>query len=90
MKKDKLEYLVVTGKIVGKRAHGRRMLFTDKLIKWKNCDNFLNFLERHQKENLLLPMSFYTALKYEEDHLNTFQSVLGNDRMFFTMECLFS
>ena len=34
MRKGKLEYLVFTGKIVGKRARGRRRtLFTDKLVK---------------------------------------------------------
>ena len=49
MRKDQLEYLAVTGKIVGKRAHGRRRtLFTDQLIKWTNCDD-TSFLEKHQK-----------------------------------------
>ena len=34
MTKDKLEYLVVTGKIVGKRTRERRrMLFTNRLVK---------------------------------------------------------
>ena len=29
MRKDKLEYFAVSGKVVGKRARGRRVLFTD-------------------------------------------------------------
>ena len=34
MRKDKVEYLVVTGKLVGNRARGRRrMLFTHQLVK---------------------------------------------------------
>ena len=40
MRKDKLDYLAVTSKIVGKRTRGRRrMLFTNQLIKWTNCKN---------------------------------------------------
>ena len=40
MRKDKLEYLVVTGKIVEKRTRGRRrMLFTNQLVKWTNSDS---------------------------------------------------
>jgi len=40
MRKDNLEYLAVTGKIVGKRIRGRRRtLFTDQLVKWTDCDN---------------------------------------------------
>jgi len=34
MRKDKLEYIAVTGKIVGKITRGRRRtLFTDQLLK---------------------------------------------------------
>ena len=37
---DKIEYLVVTGKIVGERARERRRtLLTGQLVKWANCEN---------------------------------------------------
>ena len=58
MRKDKLEYLAVTGKIVGKRARGRRrVLFADQLGKLANCDNIIELFGKHQKENSLLPKS---------------------------------
>ena len=51
MTKDKLEYLAVTGKIVGKRARGRRrMLFTDQLIKWTNCENTKELFRKATKK----------------------------------------
>ena len=67
MRKDKLEYLAVTGKIVGKRARGRRRtLFTDQLIKWTNCNNTMELFKKASKENSLLPTSFDTAHEEEE------------------------
>ena len=60
MRKDKVEYLPVTGKIVGEKHIGA--LFTEQLVKWMNCDNVIEFLRKHQKENTLLPISFDMAL----------------------------
>jgi len=54
MRKDKLEYLAVTGKIVGKRTRGsRRMLFTDQLVKWTNCDNTIELFRKAPKTKLI-------------------------------------
>ena len=54
MRKDKLEYLAVTGKIVGKRTRGsRRMLFTDQLVKWTNSDNTIELFRKAPKTKLI-------------------------------------
>ena len=54
MRKDKLEYVVVTGKIVGKRTHGRRrMLFTNQLVKWTNCDNMIALVRKASQRELI-------------------------------------
>ena len=54
MRKDKLEYLVVTGKIVGKRTRGRRrMLFTNQLVKWTNCDNTIELVRKASQRELI-------------------------------------
>ena len=53
MRKNKLEYLAVTGKIVGKRTRGRkRTLFTDQLIEWTNCDNTIEPIRKASKREL--------------------------------------
>ena len=67
MRKNKLEYLAVTGETVGKRTRGRRKtLFTDQLLKGTNCKNTVELLEKHQKQNSLLLTSLDTALEEEE------------------------
>ena len=54
MRKDKLEYLVVTGKFVGKRTRGRRrMLFTNQLVKWTNCDNTIELVRKASQRELI-------------------------------------
>ena len=54
MTKDKLEYLVVTGKIVGKRTRERRrMLFTNQLVKWTNCDNTIELVRKASQRELI-------------------------------------
>jgi len=46
MRKDKLEYLVGTGKIAGRRARRRRTLSTDQLVKQANYDNTIELSRR--------------------------------------------
>ena len=51
IRKDKLEYLAVTGKVVGKRTRGRRRtLFTDQLLKWTNCNNTIELFRKTKRE----------------------------------------
>ena len=76
MRKDKLEYLVVSGRIVGKRTLGRRRtLFTDQLGKWTNCSNTIELFRKATKRGLMLPTSFDVALE-EEDIFLSFILVL--------------
>jgi len=54
MRKDKLEYLAVTGKIVGKRTRGRRRtLFTDQLVKWTNWNTSIVLFRKVTKRELI-------------------------------------
>ena len=42
------------------------MLFTDQLIEWMNCYSMTELLEKHLKENSLLPTSCDMAHNEEE------------------------
>ena len=54
MRKDKLEYLAVTGKIVGNRARRRRRtLFPDQIVKSKKCENTMELFRKATKRELI-------------------------------------
>ena len=74
MRKDKLEYLGVTGKIVGKRSRGRRRpLFTYHLVKWTNYDNTIEVFRKAPKRELFAANVFDKAL--EEEAMNLLRNV---------------
>ena len=54
MRKDNLEYLAVTGKIVGNRTRGKKgTLFTGQLVKWTNCNNSIELFRKTTKRELI-------------------------------------
>ena len=80
MGKDKLDYLAVTSRILGKRGHvggGERCSQTN-LYRGRIVTTRWNFLEKYQKENSLLPMSFNKALEEEKDYNGGFLIVVGS------------
>jgi len=61
LRKDKLEYLAVTGKVVGKRTRGRRRtLFTDQLVKSTNCNNSIELFRKATKGKLIAAQRLLT------------------------------
>ena len=86
MGKDKLDYLAVTSRILGKRGHvggGERCSQTN-LYSGRIVTTRWNFLEKHQKENSLLQMSFNKALEDEKYYNGGFLIVVGS---MFGIQC---